>query len=133
MAKFFVFILLTFDFVQAVKDSNVIEVIDSKVRCKENPEKWVIEGSHPDVPLSPRGVHSPTREITSDTHFPTSHNTRVKSADDAVQYIPAEELDEEVVAHSEMWKWVDAPVFVPRKPAASSATQSEQSEFLSMH
>jgi len=113
-------------FVQAVKESNVIEVIDSKVRCKENPEKWIIEGSHPDAPISPGSVHSPTLETSSGVQFSSSHSTRVKSADDAVQYIPAEELDEEVVAHSELWKWIDAPVFIPRKPADTATSQSAQ-------
>ena len=64
-------------------------------------------------------------ETSSDVTFSSTHNGRHKSADDAVQYIPAEELDEEVVAHSELWKWVDAPVFVPRKTNLPS-NQTEQ-------
>ena len=102
-------------------------MVDSKVRCKENPQKWVIEGSHPDVTptMSPTEVHSPTMD--SDGQFSTLLNPRHKSADDAVHHIPAEQLDEEVVAHSELWKWVDAPVFVPRKPAVPLTIEPESS------
>ena len=109
-------------------------MVDNKVRCKEDPQRWVIEGSPGEgVPTSPQSSASAVTGAVennslndSEGQNSTSYAPRHKSADDAKQYAPAEELDKEVVEHSELWKWVDAPVFVPRKPFAPSAGQYNQ-------
>ena len=55
-----------------------------------------------------------------------SHDSACYVVDETI--CPAtEELNHDVVAHSELWKWVDAPVFVPKKSV--NATQESEKNF----
>jgi len=112
----------------------VLEVVDDKVRCKENPNQWIIhdksssDDSHP-ISMPSRRLHagaadsmianmSPTSTTSEECAGPPTRRARHRSAE-----LPAtantcarEEVSDEVIAHSELWKWVDTPGFVPGKP-----------------
>uniref|UniRef100_H2ZC76 HTH La-type RNA-binding domain-containing protein n=1 Tax=Ciona savignyi TaxID=51511 RepID=H2ZC76_CIOSA len=111
---------------QAIKDSKIIEVVDNKVRCRDHPLQWVIPDSNNESEdgmgqFSPRGAPvivplSPTSSTSEDC----SPARRHRSVDEASSY--PQPIQEELVAHSELWKWVDAPSFIPKRTTATANT-----------
>ncbi|CAK8697371.1 unnamed protein product [Clavelina lepadiformis] len=113
---------------EVLKESTVVEVVENKVRCKKDPQQWVIGDNHIDeshaVPIpSPSSSQapvivsfSPTSTTSEEFAHSPSHGVQYHSINDAHAPPLPEEVSNEVVAHSELWKWVDAPGFVPGKP-----------------
>ncbi|XP_078494265.1 la-related protein 1 isoform X2 [Ciona intestinalis] len=116
---------------EAIKDSKVIEIVDNKVRCKDNPLQWVIHDNNdsedgipvPGSQYSPHASQPPvivslSPTSTTSEEFMNSPARRQRSVEDAS--INQKPIQEEIVAHSELWKWVDAPSFVPKRSVSSS-------------
>nr|XP_026693337.1 la-related protein 1B isoform X2 [Ciona intestinalis] len=116
---------------EAIKDSKVIEIVDNKVRCKDNPLQWVIHDNNdsedgipvPGSQYSPHGSQPPvivslSPTSTTSEEFMNSPARRQRSVEDAP--LNPKPIQEEIVAHSELWKWVDAPSFVPKRSVSTS-------------
>ncbi|XP_039266132.2 la-related protein 1B-like isoform X1 [Styela clava] len=109
---------------EAVCESEIIEMIDGKLRCKENPTSWVLEG---DTDLN--SFHKmPT--IQNQVIVSISPTTSEEALSSPVRQFPSkhvEELgeivDEEKVAHSDFWRLIDTPAFIPGKPYVGHAVQ----------
>jgi len=111
----------------------LLEVDGDQVRCKEEPEKWVMSGDQVDdyvhYSVVPPICEFPAVSPDSEEHFSSvSYDSACYVIDETLcQYQASEEVSEELLARSEMWKWVDAPVFIPKK----TLTPAQESEKLS--
>lgn len=139
-------------FWQAIAASEVLELNEERVRGKDNPLQWVIkddepkgmtiEGlpSHPVPASQPPVIVSLSPQSTASDDFLSSRGWwahRVdgvpKSGEDIGEdgmkktALDGEEVvDEKKVQESEMWRFVDAPVFVPRKTTKSSPSSENE-------
>ena len=108
-------------------------MVGDKVRCKKQPEKWVMSSDQVEdcssynfvLPSYDLPIISPDSE---EQFSSVSYDSACYVLDETLcQYQASDEVSEDLLARSEMWKWVNAPVFIPKK----SGTATQETEKLS--